>query len=618
MTVSRLGRHSLAKVGNRARCRLGLEALEDRCIPSVGYGQVNLASDIPGLAPTTDANLGGLVGMSASPTGPFWFSGRGEGVSPLLDGRGQVIPLVVNVPSPAAPQGMPAGIVFNPGAGFIVSGQGISASGQFIFAGIDGSISAWAPAVDPINAIVAQQGPAGASYTGLALVTDPAGENVLVAADFGLGTVDVFDNNYQPVTRAGAFNDPNLPEDYVPYNIQVVDHFLFVTYAIKGPGMAMYGMPGAGNGLIDVYDTEGNFVKRFATGGALNAPWGVALAPAEFGPLGGALLVANNGNGQINAYDPGSGDFRGVVTDDTGQPIAIPKLWALAFGNNHDSGASDTLFFTASSNDHDGLFGAIQPPTRRGADTGGAGRFDPSFPGERRDYPLPPSAGPAPQTSDEETAALSTRLLPLGESSLTFAPTLSHVSPTQAVAGTVAISPERPAATALLASGTLLVFSGEASQREGADLQPSAPRLSRLLDLYPQQANQAVQPGPSEGASPAAAGVIPPLASVRTPDQQARPTSSASAAEPAASASATDTSLTRTVQAVLPSSPPPLEASEPLVAPSANPWLRLLQSTVPVIGFALLWNLFERRRRRIRGSRRVALLAKSSLPSRLP
>src|SRR5262249_22525535 len=146
----------------------------------------------------------------------------------------------------------------------------------------------------------------------------------------------------------------------------------------------------------DVYNTDGSLLKRFASQGALNSPWGLALAPADFAPFGGALLVGNEGDGRINAYDPASGTLLGALADGHGVPLAIPNLWGLTFGNGHAGGDSDTLFFAAGLDyDAHGLFGAIQSPERRGADTAGSGFFDPHAPGEPGDYPLPPSGGPS-------------------------------------------------------------------------------------------------------------------------------------------------------------------------------------------------------------------------------
>ncbi len=403
-----------------------LDPLEDRFLLSAGFTQVNLSSDVPGLAPATDPNLINPWGLAYSPTGPFWFADNGSGVSDLLDGRGQPVPLVVTVPPPAGAGGTPTGTVFHAGAGFDISENGVSAPARFLFATRDGGIFGWSSLVDPGRALLAvDNSSGGAVYTGLTLAADPAGRSSLYAADFGRGTIDVFDPDFRPVVRPGAFRDPNLPDGYAPFNVQNVNNQLFVTYARRDADMRD-DVPGAGHGFIDVYNTDGSLIRRIASGGALNSPWGLAQAPADFGPFGGALLVGNNGDGRINAYDPGTGAFLGELGDANGTPITVPGLWALKFGNGHAGGDSNTLFFTAGVGDEQhGLFGAIQAPGREGRDTAGSGAFDPNAPGEAGDYPLPPSAGPAFLTSSEDRPLPVSELLPLRESSLALVPTLS-------------------------------------------------------------------------------------------------------------------------------------------------------------------------------------------------
>jgi uncharacterized protein (TIGR03118 family) len=406
-----------------------LEPLEERWLPSGGYAQVNLASDVPGLARITDANLVNPWGISFSPTGPFWFADNGSGVSDLLDGRGQPVPLHVAVEGQPLFSGTPTGIVFNGGAGFLVSEHGVSAPGRFLFAGEDGTISGWTAVVDWTHALLAvDNSTSGAVYKGLALATDPSGRSFLYAADFGLGTIDVFDQSFKPAARSGSFQDPDLPEGYAPFNIQNIRDQLFVTYAQRDE-TGRNDRAGAGHGFIDVYDTAGNLLRRFASEGALNSPWGLALAPASFGRFGGALLVGNNGDGHINAYDAASTAFLGTLADHNGIPITIPDLWALMFGNGHSGGASDTLFFSAGiDNEAHGLFGAIQAPARNGADTAGPGSFDPHAPGEPGDYPLPPSTNPA-FLGLTESGRVTAVLLPLTESSLVLIPTLAVAGP---------------------------------------------------------------------------------------------------------------------------------------------------------------------------------------------
>ena len=406
-----------------------LEQLEERHLLSVGFGLVNLASDVPGVARFTDPNLVNPWGIASSPTGPFWFAENGGGVSDVLDGRGEPFSLVVTLPSTAAgSRGAPTGIVFNAGAGFVISANGVSAPSRFLFASEDGTISGWTPVLEPTRALLAvDNSSTGAVYVGLALAADPAGHSFLYAADFGRGAIDVFDQDFRPVLRPGAFQDPDLPDGFEPFNVQDVNGLLFVTYARQaadGEDGA-----GAGGGFIDVYDTDGRLVRRFASAGALDSPWGLALAPADFGPFGGALLIGNNGDGHVSAYDPESGAFLGELEDGNGNPIAIPGLWGLTFGNGHVGGDPDTLFFVAGVDDErHGLFGAIQAPNRRGADTAGAGAFDPKAPGEPGDYPLPPRGGPAFQAG-EDVPTPDVDLLPSRESSLVLIPTLSAASP---------------------------------------------------------------------------------------------------------------------------------------------------------------------------------------------
>jgi uncharacterized protein (TIGR03118 family) len=425
------------------RYRPVLEYLGNRCLLSGGFSQVNLASDVPGLARITDPNLENPWGIAFSPTGPFWFADNGSGVSDILDGSGQPVPLVVTVPSALPSGSTPTGTVFNAGAGFAISEKGVSAPSRFLFATADGTISGWSAVVDPSRALLAvDHSSSGAVYLGLALATDSAGKSSLYAADFGRGTVDVFDQGFRPVVRPGAFQDPNLPDGFAPFNIQKIDNLLFVTYALRDED-GHDDVAGPGNGVIDVYDPGGSLVRRFASGGPLNSPWGLAQAPADFGPFAGALLVGNNGDGLINAFAPGSGNFLGELGDENGTPITIPNLWALTFGNGHAGGDSDTLFFSAGVGyDEHGLFGAVQGPERRGADTAGLGAFDPNAPGEPGDYPLPPRGGPGFRAGDEDRPFPMTDLLPLKESSLALVPTLSAtLEPNTGAAGTVPGAP---------------------------------------------------------------------------------------------------------------------------------------------------------------------------------
>jgi uncharacterized protein (TIGR03118 family) len=402
--------------------------LDDRCLPSGGYAQINLDSDLPGLARVTDALMANPWGIAHSPTGPFWFAENGSGVSDILDGRGQPFALVATFPDMGNSRGAPTGTVFNGGPGFVVSENGVSAPSRFLFASEDGTIAGWTSVVDPFHALLAVDNSAeGAVYKGLALDTDANGQQLLYAADFHGNRIDVFDGNFRPIMRAGSFHDPALPDGYAPFNIENINGTLFVTYA-KQDAERRDTADGLGLGFIDAYDPDGALERRFASGGALNSPWGLALAPSDFGPFGGALLVGNTGDGHINAYDPTSGTFLGQLADDHG-PITIPNLWSLTFGNGHLAGAADTLFFTAGLADEaHGLFGAIQAPHREGADTGGSGTFDPHAPGEPGDYPLPPRGGITFEEQIVDSQFTTAVMLPLRESSLILIPTLSASS----------------------------------------------------------------------------------------------------------------------------------------------------------------------------------------------
>ncbi len=336
-------------------------------IQATKYSQHNLVSDIAGLADQTDPNLINPWGIALAPTGPFWISNNRTGTSTLYNGAGQRFPgdnpLVVAIPSANTGNSAaaPTGQVFNGTPAFELSDGNPAV---FIFATESGTISAWNPNVDAGNAKVKiDQSASGAVYKGLALVAGASGP-LLYAANFGAGTIDVFDGKYQPATVSGGFKDANLPAGYAPFNIQKIGRKLYVTYALQDAAKHN-DVPGAGNGVINVFDANGSLIQRLVSNGALNSPWGVTLAPQFFGDYSNSLLVGNFGDGTINAFDPFSGDSLGTLQDSNGIAISIPGLWALKFGNGHDGGDANTLYFTAgisnggSIEDH-GLLGSIQ------------------------------------------------------------------------------------------------------------------------------------------------------------------------------------------------------------------------------------------------------------------
>jgi uncharacterized protein (TIGR03118 family) len=344
-----------------------LDAFEDRCLLATGtFLQTNLVSDIRGLALNFDPNLVNPWGIAASPTGPFWVADNGSGVSTLYNGQGVPQPannpLVVNIPQPdGTPGGTPTGTVFNGTSGFKVSENGVSGASVFIFATEDGTIAGWSPGVDPTNAIIAVDNSAeGAVYKGLTIGQDPDGRTLLYAANFHDGTIDVFDKRFRATSVGGDFTDPNLPAGFAPFNIKNIGGKLYVTYALQND-TGHDDVAGAGNGFVDVYDTNGNLLQRLASGGTLNSPFGLEIAPDGFGQFSGDLLVGNFGDGRINAFNPTTGDFDGQLSDPNGNPITIGGLWALRLGNGGAAGDTHTLFFTAGiDHENHGLFGEIQ------------------------------------------------------------------------------------------------------------------------------------------------------------------------------------------------------------------------------------------------------------------
>jgi uncharacterized protein (TIGR03118 family) len=330
------------------------------------FHQTNLVSDIPGLALSTDANLKNPWGLSSSATSPIWVSDNNAGVSTLYRGDGSTVSLVVTIPAPDSPTGgTPTGTVFNTTASdFQVSKGTAKAKALFLFATEDGTILGWNPAVGGTSATIAVDKSAipdaanGAVYKGLTLGTAGA-NNYLYAANFRSGNVDVFDKDFHQVTLAGSFSDPNLPSGFAPFGVENLGGQIFVTYA-KQDADRHDDVRGPGNGVVDVFATDGTLVRRFATGGTLNSPWGLAMSPATFGNFHGDVLVGNFGDGRINAFTP-AGVLRGQLKSETSAAIEIEGLWGLRFGNGGSGGDPGTLFFAAGINDEaDGLFGKIQ------------------------------------------------------------------------------------------------------------------------------------------------------------------------------------------------------------------------------------------------------------------
>jgi uncharacterized protein (TIGR03118 family) len=332
--------------------------------PAHRFTVTNLVSDIPGLAPATDPNLINPWGTSELSGGPLWVSDQGTGVSTLYTGDlgGSplaAVPLVVTIPS-----GGPTGQVFNANftttpAGFPVSAGTQSGPALFIFASLAGQISGWNPGVGAAagatatTAEVAASVPGG-SFTGLAI-----SGATLYAADFGHGTVDVFNSAFQRVVTRGAFADHAIPAAFKPFNAQAVGGNIVVTYA--RPDRTGKAGDRLGAGFVDVFSPQGVLLRRLIRGGVLDSPWGVVLAPSSFGAFSNDLLVGNFGDGFINAFSPKTGRFLGALRNAQGRLIREDRLWSLILGDGA-AATPQTLLFTAGiDNETHGLIGSIVP-----------------------------------------------------------------------------------------------------------------------------------------------------------------------------------------------------------------------------------------------------------------
>jgi uncharacterized protein (TIGR03118 family) len=342
-------------------------------IAARSYVQTNLVSDIPGLAAHTDTNLHNPWGTSVGPGSPIWVSDNGAGVTTLYDGAGNARPLVVTIPaapsSGAGATGTPTGQAFNtfdPGSSdFVVSKNGVSGPAFFLFATEDGTIEGWNPNVDPTHAVLAvdrssatdSAGDVGAVYKGLALVNTAAGK-FIYASNFRFGTVDVFNSHFDLVN---SFTDPTVPAGFAPFGIHNIGGKLYVTFA-KQDAAKHDDVSHPGNGFVDVFSPNGDLLQRLVSGGKLDSPWAVTLAPPTFGAFGGDILVGNFGDGRINAFDPTTGEHVGRLSNPVGGPVTIDGLWGLRFAPATPGAGPNTLFFTAGLNhEADGLFGEITP-----------------------------------------------------------------------------------------------------------------------------------------------------------------------------------------------------------------------------------------------------------------
>jgi uncharacterized protein (TIGR03118 family) len=330
---------------------------------------VNQSSVSP-TAPNLDPNLKNAWGLTRSATSAWWVSDNHAAVATLYDGAGlpqPTAPLIVSIPGLNGAPGTPTGTVFNYTTGFEVAP---GARAIFLFVTEDGTIAGWNPTVKPTDAVQlvpplatssGQPAHSDAIYKGCTLVTTTQG-TFLYVANFGEGRVDVFDSTFHRVHLGQyAFRDQRIPKGFVPFNVQNVGGNLVVTFARKQQGSDDE-THGSGLGFVAIFDPQGRLLLNLQHGSFLNAPWGIAQAPSDFGVFSHRLLVGNQGDGTINVFNSLTGKFEGQLLDANGAPLAIDGLWALNFGSNGTSGSAIELFFTAGPNEEaDGLFGKIVP-----------------------------------------------------------------------------------------------------------------------------------------------------------------------------------------------------------------------------------------------------------------
>lgn len=327
--------------------RLALLLVVGSSMALAQYQLTNRVSNQVGQARNTDPLIVNAWGIAYGPGGPLWISDNGSGWSTLYNAKGVAKNLKVEIPSESGGGvGSPTGIVFNGSQDFQVQGW----SSIFIFATLDGTVSGWAPQSDANNALIAvDNSKNGAVYTGLAVTARTSG-NFLYAADVANGKVDMFDANFAFVK---SFTDSGVPAGFTPFGIQDINGQVYVTFADSS---------GGSGGFVDLFNEDGTLVKQLVQGKPLNQPWGLAIAPKNFGPLSNALLVSNNTNsGTINGFNVGNGQFVGVMKDTNGKAIRIDQLWGIVFGGGSaNDGRTNELFFTAGpSGNLAGTLGSI-------------------------------------------------------------------------------------------------------------------------------------------------------------------------------------------------------------------------------------------------------------------
>ena len=342
------------------------------------YLQTNLTSDQSGMAANMDPNLVNPWGMSRSSGSPWWISDNGTGLSTLYNAAGVAQALVVTIP-PAdpsqSPTGTPTGTVFSGGASFLLAP---AKPALFMFVTEDGTVSGWNPGVSPTSAVIKVNTKSASVFKGAALATVSAGSataTYLYAADFRKGRIQVFDQSFNHVFWIenafadadrdghghGDDNHAHIPRGFAPFNVQNIGGDIYVTFA-KQDAAKHDEVDGAGLGYVEVFSPTGQFERSLEHGWWLDGPWGLAMAPGDFGPYSHNLLVGQFGSGNIAVYDPASGRFKGLLMDSSNNVITIDGLWGLSFAGGGNNGVATTLYFTAGSDgEAHGLMGTITP-----------------------------------------------------------------------------------------------------------------------------------------------------------------------------------------------------------------------------------------------------------------
>ena len=325
-------------------------------ITNTTFVQTNLVADISSFgAVTIDPKLVNAWGLAFGPNGALWVANNGTGTTTFYTQAGAKLQPTVSVPSAVAGEpGVPTGAIYNASADFVIPGPAAGpalGAAQLILAGEDGTISAWNNNTGSSAVLVADRSAEGAVYKGIAMGLN-ADAMFLYLTNFKGNNIDVFDAGFNFV---GSFNDPSIPAGFAPFGIQNINNTLYVTYAKqKGPDNEDDD-PGVGNGFVDVFTPAGRVLRRFASHGSLNSPWGIAVAPAGLGKFAGDILIGNFGDGMIGAYDPSSGALVEMLRSPGGAPVTIPGLWGLAFAPG-----SAALFFSAGPGDEShGLVGTL-------------------------------------------------------------------------------------------------------------------------------------------------------------------------------------------------------------------------------------------------------------------